>query len=528
MFLLAELSREGGNILADSTGICKLADFGVSSTINSSLGRQRTVIGTPHWSAETAHEQHDSRWNCAVLNTTRQPAQPLAVSLCVVLAVMSVVLRCIVVWCCLLLRMAPEVLLSDEYNELADIWSLGITAYELAVGEPPHAKLHSMRAAVKIPQAAPPTLPDPETWSGDFHSFIAAVLIKDPARRPSAEALLHHPFIARAADPAVLVPMITQREREAGNTHRKASNIGSGDSLDSLDEATSAPLSKPPPAPQQQQPQPPQQQQAQQQAQRHQKVSSSPSDVHPDANTADSQRTQIENSDNIVSTHEHWNNVDDQHTQPTDRERQQQQQQRPHSPLDDNNTRTLPHPLLTAEIDTSPPRRLHRTATTQQQQQQQQQLSQPQRRQQQQHDELIPDPSPDPSQPQQYSEVDGYELHLNAATLRGSSSSPALWQQSFEQLTAPAVAAGQHSSPAAVVGSSAGSSRRHFFPSLPSAAAPSSSSNSTSSPSPSSSSSRSRGDEADNDGSAVAEWSEAGSRLRQYEHTTPWPATAPT
>ena len=87
----------GGNFLASADGCIKIADFGISVSLDKTLGRQRTVIGTPHW-------------------------------------------------------MAPEVLTSDDYDEKADIWSLGITAYELAIGEPPHAKLHSMRAALKIPQ----------------------------------------------------------------------------------------------------------------------------------------------------------------------------------------------------------------------------------------------------------------------------------------------------------------------------------------------------------------------------------------
>ena len=69
--------------------------------------------------------------------------------------------------------------------------SLSITAYELAVGEPPHAKLHSMRAAIKIPTSPPPTLPDPGRFSPDFHSFLAAALVKEFARdrgRPSCSS----------------------------------------------------------------------------------------------------------------------------------------------------------------------------------------------------------------------------------------------------------------------------------------------------------------------------------------------------
>lgn len=100
--------------------------------------------------------------------------------------------------------------MSDDYNELADIWSLGITAYELAIGEPPHAKLHSMRAALKIPMSPPPTLPDPTHWTQDFHSFLAACLVKDFNIRPSAAQLLTHPFITKAPSHQVLMDIVVK------------------------------------------------------------------------------------------------------------------------------------------------------------------------------------------------------------------------------------------------------------------------------------------------------------------------------
>lgn len=94
--------------------------------------------------------------------------------------------------------MAPEVINGANYNSLADIWSIGITAIEMVEGNPPLSREfpNPMRAMFKIPFCPPPKLSEPEKFSKKFSEFLAVCLVKDPATRKSASDLLNHPFLS--------------------------------------------------------------------------------------------------------------------------------------------------------------------------------------------------------------------------------------------------------------------------------------------------------------------------------------------
>ena len=94
--------------------------------------------------------------------------------------------------------MAPEVILAMEsglYSCKADIWSLGITAIELAERKPPLIEMNTMSALYHIPEKPPPTLKKPAAWSNEFSDFIESCLRKDPEQRLTAAELLQHPFL---------------------------------------------------------------------------------------------------------------------------------------------------------------------------------------------------------------------------------------------------------------------------------------------------------------------------------------------
>merc|ERR1719385_225325 len=146
---------KAGNILLNSEGHAKLADFGVAGQLTDTMAKRNTVIGTPFW-------------------------------------------------------MAPEVIQEIGYDCVADIWSLGITSLEMAEGKAPYGEIHPMRAIFMIPTKPPPSFQEPDKWSSQFIDFVSRCLVKKSEERATASELLQHDFIKNAGPSGNLSDMIQE------------------------------------------------------------------------------------------------------------------------------------------------------------------------------------------------------------------------------------------------------------------------------------------------------------------------------
>ncbi|KAF7721702.1 hypothetical protein EC973_004291 [Apophysomyces ossiformis] len=173
------------NILLTEEGNVQLCDFGVASHVINSLKRN-TFVGTPYW-------------------------------------------------------MAPEVIKEGaSYDYKADIWSLGITVYEMAVGNPPLANVDPMRAIIIIPRSKPPTLAT--SYSQSIREFVEMCLCEEPDERLNADELMKSKFIKNSnkAHKSILKELIVRYEGWK-KTHdaTKRSSIASDDLSSSDEEVTS-------------------------------------------------------------------------------------------------------------------------------------------------------------------------------------------------------------------------------------------------------------------------------------------------
>lgn len=126
---------KAANILITNEGNVQVCDFGVAAQLSANSLKRTTMAGTPFW-------------------------------------------------------MAPDVIREgDQYNVKADIWSLGITVFEIATGNPPYSDKSSNWAMTMIAKLTPPRLEGRE-YPQALKECIALCLDENPEERPSADELL--------------------------------------------------------------------------------------------------------------------------------------------------------------------------------------------------------------------------------------------------------------------------------------------------------------------------------------------------
>ncbi|KAJ3174999.1 hypothetical protein HDU87_006533 [Geranomyces variabilis] len=100
---------------------------------------------------------------------------------------------------------APEVIAQNSnYDEKADIYSLGITAMELAYNKTPFDDWPPLKVLLSKLEFPCPAIPSQKVLSRDFYRLVNACIQKDPSLRPSAHELLEHPFLKLARSPRYL------------------------------------------------------------------------------------------------------------------------------------------------------------------------------------------------------------------------------------------------------------------------------------------------------------------------------------
>ncbi|KAI9205950.1 kinase-like domain-containing protein [Polychytrium aggregatum] len=102
--------------------------------------------------------------------------------------------------------MAPERIQGGRYSVRSDVWSLGITLLELAMGKfpfPPEGKPMTVFELLEFILHEPSPTPPPGQFTPEFDAVVARCLIKDPAQRPTPSDLLRDPFVVRAEHSSV-------------------------------------------------------------------------------------------------------------------------------------------------------------------------------------------------------------------------------------------------------------------------------------------------------------------------------------
>jgi len=80
----------------------------------------------------------------------------------------------------------PEMIENNEYNNMVDIWSIGVLTYEFLVGSPPFDSVSKSKTFQKIKKVE---IQFPDHMSELAKSFIKSILQKESDQRPTLKQM---------------------------------------------------------------------------------------------------------------------------------------------------------------------------------------------------------------------------------------------------------------------------------------------------------------------------------------------------
>jgi len=130
------------NVLMNSKGEFKLADFGMAVQLTNQTASLKTVVGSPYW-------------------------------------------------------MAPEILLERNYGKEVDVWSFGCVVMEMVDGVPPYFQYPPEKATKMIVENGAPPMKNADKITPELKDFISKCLEFDTKKRTTVDQLIKHPFILK-------------------------------------------------------------------------------------------------------------------------------------------------------------------------------------------------------------------------------------------------------------------------------------------------------------------------------------------
>lgn len=140
-----------GNLFLNDKMEVKIGDFGLATKLEFDGERKRTICGTPNY-------------------------------------------------------IAPEVLEGKQgHSYEVDVWSLGVIIYTLIIGKPPF-ETNDVKTTYKRIRMNNYSFPESVQISSPARDLIQRILNNDPARRPTIDEILQHPWLNSTQIPRLLPP----------------------------------------------------------------------------------------------------------------------------------------------------------------------------------------------------------------------------------------------------------------------------------------------------------------------------------